>query len=57
MATTKDSVDDHQGRSRLGILTQNDRVELIPGECVPRRRSELGPRVVSIDSSNSTSDG
>jgi hypothetical protein len=42
MAIPKDSVDDCEEMIRLGVLTENDRVELICGQIVPR--TAMGPR-------------
>ena len=42
MAVTKYSVDDYEEMIRLGVLTENDRVELIRGEIVPKMA--IGPR-------------
>ena len=36
MAITRYSVDDYEEMIRLGVLTENDRVELIRGEIVPK---------------------
>ena len=45
MAITRYSVDDYEEMIRLGALTENDRVELIRGEIVPKKR--IGPRHAS----------
>src|SRR5205814_16384 len=42
MAITKYSVGDYEEMIRLGVLTENDRVELIRGEIVPKMA--IGPR-------------
>ena len=36
MAITRYSVNDYEEMIRLGVLTENDRVELIRGEIVPK---------------------
>jgi Uma2 family endonuclease len=42
MAITRYSVDDYEEMIRLGVLTENDRVELIRGEIVPKMA--IGPK-------------
>jgi Uma2 family endonuclease len=42
MAITRYSVDDYEEMIRLGALTENDRVQLIRGEIVPKM--PIGPR-------------
>ena len=42
MAITRYSVDDYEEMVRLGVLTENDRVELIRGEIVPKMA--IGPK-------------
>lgn len=42
MAMTRYSVDDYEEMIRLGVLAENDRVELIRGEIVPKML--IGPR-------------
>jgi hypothetical protein len=42
MAITRYSVDDYEEMIRLGVLTENDRVELIRGEIVPKM--PIGPK-------------
>ncbi len=42
MAITRYSVDDYEEMIRLGMLTENDRVELIRGEIVPKMA--IGPK-------------
>jgi hypothetical protein len=42
MAITKYSVDDYEEMIRLGVLAENDRVELIRGEIVPKMG--IGPK-------------
>jgi Uma2 family endonuclease len=42
MAITRYSVDDYEEMIRLGVLTENDRVELIRGEIAPKM--SIGPK-------------
>ena len=42
MAITRYSVNDYEEMIRLGVLTENDRVELIRGEIVPKM--SIGPK-------------
>ncbi len=41
MAITRYSVDDYEEMIRLGVLTENDRVELVRGRSSPRCPSDL----------------